>query len=128
MDSATNTRVDSCGRTLYGHNGGIWEWTSTDFEGLPGFETSEVYPGYSTDFFDGLHKVVVSAPPQPTPLLVNTFSPKSLTRYRCRCRRIRQLGGSYATISRLASRSSLRNFYQSKYPFAWGGARVAYDA
>lgn len=66
VNSATNTRVDSCGRTLYGHNGGIWEWTSTDFEGLPGFETSEVYPGYSTDFFDGLHKVVVSPP---TPLL-----------------------------------------------------------
>jgi formylglycine-generating enzyme required for sulfatase activity len=63
VDRATNTRVDSCGRTLYGHNGGIWEWTSTDFEGLPGFETSEVYPGYSTDFFDGLHKVVVSPPP-----------------------------------------------------------------
>jgi formylglycine-generating enzyme required for sulfatase activity len=62
VDRATNTRVDSCGRTLYGHNGGIWEWTSTDFEGLPGFETSEVYPGYSTDFFDGLHKVVVSPP------------------------------------------------------------------
>lgn len=62
VDRATNTRVDSCGRTLYGHNGGVWEWTSTDFEGLPGFETSEVYPGYSTDFFDGLHKVVVSRP------------------------------------------------------------------
>lgn len=60
VHSATNTRVDSCGRTLYGHNGGVWEWTSTSFDGLPGFETSEVYPGYSSDFFDNLHQVVVS--------------------------------------------------------------------
>lgn len=41
--------------------------------------------------------------------------------------RIRQLGGSFATIPRVASRQSLRNFYQAKYPFAWVGGRIAYD-
>lgn len=42
--------------------------------------------------------------------------------------RFSQLGGSYVTIPRLAARASLRNFYQAKYPFAWVGGRVAYDA
>jgi formylglycine-generating enzyme required for sulfatase activity len=58
--SPTNTRIDSCGRILHGHNGGVWEWTSTKFASYPDFETSEVYPGYSTDFYDDIHLVVVS--------------------------------------------------------------------
>lgn len=58
--SPSNTKMDTCGRPLYGHNGGVWEWTSTLLEGYQGFEKSEVYPGYSTDFYDGLHQVVVS--------------------------------------------------------------------
>ena len=40
---------------------------------------------------------------------------------------IPQLGGSFATHPRLAQRRSLRNFYQHNYPYAWIGARVAYD-
>ena len=62
-----------------GTNGGVWEWTSTEFGKVDGFVTSELYPGYegqlndsmdlltlvpscrySTDFFDGKHHVVVS--------------------------------------------------------------------
>ena len=39
-----------------------------------------------------------------------------------------QLGASYATIPRLAERRTVRNFYQHNYPYAWVGARVAYDA
>ena len=42
-----------------GHNGGVWEWTSTVFDKYEGFETSTLYPGYSTDFFDTHHNVVV---------------------------------------------------------------------
>lgn len=91
----TNTRLDSNGSPLYGHNGGVWEWTSTEFRGLDGYEQSEVYPGFSSDFFDGLHNVV--------------------------------LGGSFATIPRLAARSSWRNFYQMRYPYAWIGGRIAYE-
>ncbi|KAI9573653.1 hypothetical protein HD554DRAFT_2266016, partial [Boletus coccyginus] len=42
-----------------GHNGGVWEWTSTVFDKFEGFVPSQLYPGYSTDFFDGLHRVVL---------------------------------------------------------------------
>ncbi|KAI9571718.1 C-type lectin protein [Boletus coccyginus] len=37
------------------------------------------------------------------------------------------LGGSYATIPRLAGRRTVRNFYQHNYPYPWVGARVVYD-
>ncbi|CDO77155.1 hypothetical protein BN946_scf184657.g30 [Trametes cinnabarina] len=79
-----------------GHNGGVWEWTSTVLDKHDGFVPSKLYPGYSTDFFDNHHQVVI--------------------------------GGSYATIPRLAERRTLRNYYQHNYPYAWVGARVAYDA
>lgn len=78
-----------------GHNGGVWEWTSTVFDKVEGFQASPLYPGYSMDFFDDKHQVV--------------------------------LGGSYATIPRIAERRSFRNWYQRIYPYAWVGGRVAYD-
>ncbi|RPD62283.1 hypothetical protein L226DRAFT_532692 [Lentinus tigrinus ALCF2SS1-7] len=78
-----------------GHNGGVWEWTSTVFEKHDGFIQSKLYPGYSTDFFDTHHQIVI--------------------------------GGSYTTIPRLAERRTVRNYYQHNYPYAWVGARIAYD-
>ncbi|KAK2464199.1 hypothetical protein APHAL10511_003656 [Amanita phalloides] len=78
-----------------GSNGGIWEWTSTVFDAHDGLFPTRLFTGYSTDFFDSKHHVV--------------------------------LGGSYATVPRLASRRTLRNFYQHNYPYAWVGARVVYD-
>jgi len=78
----------------HGHNGGIWEWTNTVFVGHEGLVPTNHFTGYSTDFFDSKHHVV--------------------------------LGASYATIPRLASRQTLRNFYQHNYPYPWVGARVAY--
>jgi len=42
--------------------GALWDWTSTPFEPLSdGYVTSEIYPGYSADFFDGKHFVVLGA-------------------------------------------------------------------
>ncbi len=38
--------------------GNGWEWTSTIFGPLPGFERFDFYPGYSADFFDGKHFVM----------------------------------------------------------------------
>ncbi len=39
--------------------GNGWEWTSTPFGPLPGFEPwMDTYPGYSADFFGGEHYVV----------------------------------------------------------------------
>ncbi|WVQ75901.1 hypothetical protein IAR50_005536 [Cryptococcus sp. DSM 104548] len=55
----TNTTTDNAGNVIHGHNGGVWEWTDTPFQGLDGFVTSELYPGYSSDFFDGKHFVVI---------------------------------------------------------------------
>ena len=41
--------------------GNGWEWTSTVFAPLPGFERMRSYPGYSADFFDGDHYVIKGA-------------------------------------------------------------------
>jgi len=38
--------------------GNGWEWTSTVFAPLPGFEPHPFYPGYSANFFDGKHYVL----------------------------------------------------------------------
>jgi ergothioneine biosynthesis protein EgtB len=38
-----------------------WEWTSTPFAPLPGFEAMPNYPGYSADFFDQRHYVMLGA-------------------------------------------------------------------
>ena len=38
--------------------GNGWEWTSTVFGPLPGFEPFSFYPGYSANFFDGKHYVM----------------------------------------------------------------------
>lgn len=38
-----------------------------------------------------------------------------------------QLGGSYATIPRIAERRSVCNWYQHIYPYPWVGARIVYD-
>ncbi|GAC96727.1 hypothetical protein PHSY_004311 [Pseudozyma hubeiensis SY62] len=88
-------RYDSDGTLLPGHNGGVWEWTSTPFMAYEGFRSSALYPGYSSDFFDGKHSVVV--------------------------------GGSFATAPMVAGRRTVVNYYQTGYPYIFGGGRVAWD-
>ena len=39
----------------------MWEWTSTSFDGHPGLSPTKHFPGYSTDFFDTKHQVVLGA-------------------------------------------------------------------
>jgi iron(II)-dependent oxidoreductase len=43
--------------------GNGWEWTSTVFGPLPGFEAMPSYPEYSAEFFDGQHFVMKGASP-----------------------------------------------------------------
>ena len=54
--------------------GNGWEWTSTPFAGFPGFKPFAHYPGYSADFFDGLHFVLKGASPvTPAALVRRSF-------------------------------------------------------
>jgi formylglycine-generating enzyme required for sulfatase activity len=44
--------------------GNGWEWTSTPFAALPGFEPFSFYAGYSGNFFDGQHFVMKGGSPR----------------------------------------------------------------
>lgn len=44
--------------------GNGWEWTSTPFAPLRGFEPFSFYPGYSANFFDGRHFVMKGGSPR----------------------------------------------------------------
>ena len=44
--------------------GNGWEWTSTPFAPLPGFEAFPFYAGYSANFFDGVHFVMKGGSPR----------------------------------------------------------------
>jgi len=51
-----------------------WEWTSTVFAPLRGFLPFRLYPGYSSNFFDGNHYVLKGASPRTsTELLRRSF-------------------------------------------------------
>lgn len=39
--------------------GGVWEWTSSVLERHEGFVAMDAYPGYTEDFFDGKHNIVL---------------------------------------------------------------------
>ncbi|RYP43732.1 hypothetical protein DL768_009739 [Monosporascus sp. mg162] len=39
--------------------GGVWEWTSSPLRRHEGFEPMALYPGYTADFFDEKHNVVL---------------------------------------------------------------------
>jgi len=50
-----------------GDNGGVWEWTSTAMDKVEGYVPSGLYPGYSADFFDGKHHIVIGGSYATTP-------------------------------------------------------------
>ncbi|KAG0054123.1 hypothetical protein BGZ83_011910 [Gryganskiella cystojenkinii] len=57
---SSSTAADQSEMKEFSGPGGLWDWTRTKFAPLDaGFRTSELYPGYSTDFFDEKHVVVM---------------------------------------------------------------------
>ncbi|KAF9651042.1 hypothetical protein BDM02DRAFT_3154603 [Thelephora ganbajun] len=52
-----------------GSNGGVWEWTSTVFDTHDSFVGTGIFPGYSSDFFDQKHYVVLGGSYATTPRL-----------------------------------------------------------
>ncbi|KAJ7076893.1 C-type lectin protein [Mycena belliarum] len=44
-----------------GSNGGVWEWTTSLFENHEGLVPTNLFVGYSTDFFDTKHQTVLGA-------------------------------------------------------------------
>ncbi|GAA6009429.1 uncharacterized protein JCM10292_004289 [Rhodotorula paludigena] len=42
-------------------DGGLWQWTSTTLAAWKGYTGSKLYPGYSEDFMDDKHKVVLGS-------------------------------------------------------------------
>lgn len=87
-------------------DGGAWEWTSTTFDKHEGWTASRVYPGYSS-----------------TNLLASVFILGDFFDDKHKV----VLGGSWATIPRIAGRRTFRNWYQAGYGFAWVGGRVVKD-
>ncbi|KAK2839253.1 hypothetical protein FQN49_006323 [Arthroderma sp. PD_2] len=55
------TPVTQNGNKLSGQGdfGGLWEWTSTTIQAHEGFKPMDLYPGYTADFFDGKHNIVL---------------------------------------------------------------------
>lgn len=47
-----------------------WEWTNTPLQSHPGFKSSDLYPGYSQDFFDGKHIIMLGGSYTTHPRLV----------------------------------------------------------
>ncbi|HEX9759898.1 MAG TPA: SUMF1/EgtB/PvdO family nonheme iron enzyme [Candidatus Acidoferrales bacterium] len=72
------------GHSAFGVQGLVgngWEWTSTIFRPLPGFERYPFYPGYSADFFDGKHYVIKGGSPRTAACMLrrtfrNWFQPR----------------------------------------------------
>lgn len=61
-------------------HGAGWEWTSSLFAPLPGFQAMPFYPGYSEPFFDGKHYVLKGGSPRTAPVMLrpsfrNWFQP-----------------------------------------------------
>ncbi|GAB1318688.1 Ergothioneine biosynthesis protein 1 [Madurella fahalii] len=53
--------VTGKGNSLAGQSemGGVWEWTSSVLRPWDGFEPMALYPGYTADFFDEKHNIVL---------------------------------------------------------------------
>jgi formylglycine-generating enzyme required for sulfatase activity len=99
-----------------GEIGGVWEWTSTVLEPHQGFEAMELYPGYTCEFYASCIQVTCEEP-MLTSSIADFFDGKHNI----------VLGGSWATVPRIAGRKSFVNWYQRNYPYVWAGARLVKD-
>jgi len=74
IDHHTRPSLGNSARGGAPHNGGVWEFTSTIMDEHKGYKASLLYPGYSSDFFDGLHHVVVRVFATEAPFTTNVRS------------------------------------------------------
>ncbi|KAI9000390.1 hypothetical protein DFJ74DRAFT_697612 [Hyaloraphidium curvatum] len=51
-----------------------WEWTSTTFAPFDGFVSDAMYPGYSSDFFDGKHNTILGGSWATVPMIAGRES------------------------------------------------------
>ena len=64
VTSSPLKRWDPVAVQAAGMFGNGWEWTSSIFAPLPGFEAFSFYPGYSANFFDDQHYVLKGGSPR----------------------------------------------------------------
>jgi len=63
--SPVQAHLDNCSAAgIVGQFGNGWEWTSTQFGPLPGFEPFPFYEGYSANFYDNQHYVLKGGSPR----------------------------------------------------------------
>ena len=69
--------------------GGVWEWTSSVLERHQGFVAMDAYPGYTEDFFDGKHNIVLGGS-----WATRTYLPSNIYPFRTILRYTRHVSGA----------------------------------
>ncbi|KAI5481354.1 hypothetical protein MNV49_004976 [Pseudohyphozyma bogoriensis] len=58
------------GSVGFGSDGGVWLWTEDRLAAHEGYVASTIYPGYSSDFHDGTHQIILGGSYATPPRLV----------------------------------------------------------
>ncbi|KAI2624386.1 C-type lectin protein [Hypoxylon sp. NC1633] len=106
--------------------GGVWEWTSSVLRKYEGFEPMPLYPGYTADFFDDKHNIVLGGSWATHPRVAGrkTLCAPLIPLLLEFMQKWIFLEGQGTN----AYNGSISiNWYQRNYPYAWAGARLVKD-